>query len=56
MCNRDDLSRWAKQGVTRRTFGAGAMAGAAVACAPVESDTGEAGVAALSETTVSFFR
>lgn len=51
MCDRDDLSRWAKQGVTRRAFGAGALAGAAVACAPVESDTG---IAALTETTVSF--
>lgn len=54
MCDQDDLSRWAKQGVTRRTFGAGALAGAAAACAPVESAPGDGGTATLTETAVSF--
>lgn len=54
MCDRDDLSRWAKQGVTRRTFGAGSLAGAAVACAPVGGVAGDGSAAALTETTVSF--
>lgn len=37
MCDQDQLERWARQGVSRRSFGAGAILGvAASACAPVE--------------------
>ncbi|MBX7458423.1 dienelactone hydrolase family protein [Qipengyuania sp. 1NDH17] len=36
MCDQEDLARWAKQKLTRRTFGAGTLAGAAAACSPGE--------------------
>lgn len=36
MCDQEMLARWGRQAMTRRGFGAGAMAAGAVACAPVE--------------------
>jgi len=36
MCDEHQLARWAKQKLSRRTFGAGSLAGAAAACAPME--------------------
>ena len=47
MCDQDQLARWAKQTLSRRTFGAGTLAGAAVACSPMES------TAALSDDDVT---
>ncbi len=38
MCEEGDLARWGERGVTRRSFGAGALAAGAVACAPMEED------------------
>ena len=43
MCDQEQLARWAKQSLNRRTFGAGAMAGAAAACAPMGMESGAAG-------------
>ena len=37
MCNEQDLARWAKSKLSRRTFGGGALAMGAVACAPYDS-------------------
>ncbi|MDG5748370.1 dienelactone hydrolase family protein [Qipengyuania sp. XHP0207] len=54
MCERDDLARWARTGLTRRGFGAGALAGAAMACAPVEGDMAERGGAEVQRRDVSF--
>ena len=39
MCDQEQLARWAKQTISRRTFGAGALAGAAAACSPMETAT-----------------
>lgn len=36
MCDHDHLARWAGQKLSRRTFGAGTLAGAAAACAPMD--------------------
>ncbi len=37
MCDEQDLARWAKSKLSRRTFGGGALAMGAVACAPYDS-------------------
>ena len=54
MCDRQELARWAKEGVSRRNFGAMSLAGAAAACAPVTEEAGEGSTAMLVESRVSF--
>ncbi|QPC98423.1 dienelactone hydrolase family protein [Qipengyuania soli] len=54
MCDRQDLARWANSEVSRRGFGAMSLAGAAVACAPVQGDAADAVDNALVESVVSF--
>ena len=49
MCNESHLERWGKMELKRRTFGAGAIAGMAAACAPMEDDT----MASANPQTVS---
>lgn len=52
MCDEDKLARWAREGMSRRQFGAlGGMA-ALAACAPMEAASGDSGQ--LAEQTVSF--
>lgn len=56
MCDEAKLAKWAREGLSRRQFGALAVAGAAAACAPVEAEesypTGS--VPAMSERAVTF--
>lgn len=53
MCDETDLADFARKGLSRRGFGAGAIAGAAAACAPIDTmPGGQAG--ALTESAVSF--
>lgn len=53
MCDETDLANFARKGLSRRGFGAGAIAGAAAACAPIDTmPGGQSG--ALTESTVSF--
>lgn len=54
MCDEANLARWAKGGVTRRGFGAGALAAGTVACAPMNGDAGEAKPGALRESRIAF--
>ncbi|QZD93690.1 dienelactone hydrolase family protein [Qipengyuania xiapuensis] len=55
MCNERHLERWGKMELNRRTFGAGAIAGMAAACAPMEDDTmASADPRAVSMREVSF--
>ncbi|MBX7494325.1 dienelactone hydrolase family protein [Qipengyuania sp. 6B39] len=54
MCERDDLQRWARATITRRGFGAGALAGAAVACAPVENTPADTEPRGVTMRKVSF--
>ena len=54
MCDEANLARWAKGGVTRRGFGAGALAAGTVACAPMNGDAGEAKPGALRESRTAF--
>lgn len=55
MCNESHLQRWAKKKLNRRTFGAGAIAGMAAACAPMEDDAvAAADPKAVSMREVSF--
>lgn len=54
MCDREDLARWAKSGVSRRDFGAMSLAGAAIACAPVAEEASDASPAMLVESKVTF--
>ena len=56
MCDREDLARWAKTTLSRRGFGAGALAGAAMACAPMDNAATGADAPAGSVTSrpVSF--
>ena len=55
MCDQETLARWAKQKLTRRTFGAGTLAGAAAACAPGEPVGGTPnGTTLISQSKVSF--
>ncbi|WP_324829225.1 dienelactone hydrolase family protein [Qipengyuania zhejiangensis] len=59
MCDQEQLARWARSGLTRRGFGAGVLAGAAAACAPVDGSGGDAASAAsdggpVQESTVTF--
>lgn len=44
MCDQDNLARWARSALDRRSFGAGALAASVAACAPV-GDSGQAGTA-----------
>ena len=56
MCDEDKLARWAREGLSRRQFGAlGGMA-ALAACAPMEdgSDGESGGAAHLTEESVTF--
>ena len=56
MCDEDKLARWAREGLSRRQFGAlGGMA-ALAACAPMEdgSDGESGGAAQLTEESVTF--
>lgn len=56
MCDKQDLARWANSGVSRRSFGAMSLAGAAAACAPVPGDatSGDKASASLVATNVTF--
>lgn len=45
MCDQDHLAKWARQALTRRTFGAASLAGAAAACSPMDG----AGTAGASD-------
>ena len=54
MCDEQDLARWARGAVSRRTFGAGAIAAGAAACAPIEGTAGESSPAPLTERKVTF--
>lgn len=54
MCDEQQLARWAKDGITRRHFGVGALAGVAVACAPSESTAGESTDGTIAERKVTF--
>lgn len=54
MCDREEIIRWAKSGVTRRSFGAGALAGAVAACAPMDRGDGEDAPARVISTPVTF--
>ena len=54
MCEHEDMVRWAKRGITRRGFGASALAGAAVACAPVDGDMAEPSAASIQRRDVVF--
>lgn len=54
MCDQEQLAHWAERGLTRRVFGAASLAGAAMACAPVEGDVAEETSARLVESKVSF--
>lgn len=55
MCDAENIEQWAKEGVTRRRFGAMGAAATVAACAPmasnVDSSSGDGG---LVETVVSF--
>lgn len=53
MCDRQDLARWANSGVTRRSFGAMSLAGAAAACAPVSGEASGAASGANAEAQVA---
>ena len=54
MCDEDKLARWAREGMSRRQFGAlGGMA-ALAACAPMQGAAGESGASQLTETSVTF--
>ena len=55
MCNESHLERWGKMELNRRTFGAGAIAGMAAACAPMEDGAmAAADPQAVSMREVSF--
>ena len=54
MCDQTHLERWARQTLSRRTFGAGALAGAAAACAPVEMGESAAGGTTVASQNVGF--
>ena len=54
MCDEHDLARWGKRAMNRRTFGAGALAAGAAACAPVEGSAGDGAPAPLTEGKVRF--
>ncbi|MEZ5681401.1 MAG: dienelactone hydrolase family protein [Erythrobacter sp.] len=54
MCERDELRRWTRAALSRRNFAAGALAGAAMACAPVESDASETNAAGVINRKVTF--
>lgn len=54
MCDEQQLARWAKDGISRRHFGVGALAGVAVACAPSESTAGESKDGPITEREVTF--
>ncbi|MBX7481585.1 dienelactone hydrolase family protein [Qipengyuania qiaonensis] len=54
MCDEQMLARWARQGITRRNFGVGAIAAGAAACAPVESAAESKAAAERSGRQVTF--
>ena len=54
MCDRDNLARWAREGLDRRSFGAVGLAGAAAACAPVANDDAAGAAATSAPRQVSF--
>ena len=53
MCDEQTLARWGRQALSRRTFGAGTLAGAAAACAPMNMQ-GDMGTSAIANSKVSF--
>ena len=53
MCDEQQLARWANSKLTRRGFGAGALAGSAAACAPMDMAAG-GDTSALTERSVTF--
>lgn len=55
MCDEQQLANWTKRGVSRRGFGAGALAGTAAACAPMNAvEDSETGTMLMTENKVSF--
>lgn len=54
MCDERQLADWAARGLSRRGFGAGALAGAAAACAPKASEKTEGTSPEIISETVSF--
>ncbi|OZA93315.1 MAG: dienelactone hydrolase [Erythrobacter sp. 34-65-8] len=55
MCNEEQLTRWAREGLSRRQFGAlGVMAVAGAACAPVAGDDSAITLPAMAERDVAF--
>lgn len=52
MCDEQQLARWAKGVMSRRSFGGAAMAAGAAACAPMDMNTGRA-ASGLSERMVA---
>ena len=56
MCDEATLTRWARQGLNRRQFGALSGMAAVAACAPAEMGSGDSAITlpAMSEQTVSF--
>lgn len=54
MCDEAKLAEWAKEGLTRRRFGALGLAGAAAACAPIAGEADSGAPAALAESMVRF--
>ena len=53
MCDQEQLARWAKQALSRRTFGAGTLAGAAAACTPMGMENAP-GATSVTGRKVSF--
>lgn len=53
MCSEQEVASWGRAALSRRSFGAGTIAGMAAACAPVEAGSGTA-ADALRETSVEF--
>ena len=53
MCNERQLAEWGRSTLSRRTFGAATMVGAAAACTPMEGPVGGGGTD-LTESSVSF--
>ena len=54
MCDQERLANWARSGISRRTCGAGALAGTAAACTSMEPAGEDAAENIIMRSTVSF--
>ncbi|WP_100259820.1 dienelactone hydrolase family protein [Qipengyuania seohaensis] len=54
MCDQERLAKWAQSGISRRTFGAGALAGTAAACTSMEPAGDDAAENIIMRSSVSF--